>query len=119
MPKLSRCLPGSVKFDVYQLYFRYFASTWVMGVLVAVITLTEITSIYTNWFLRLWAGSFDDVAGQRTGGFYRTDDWTSPGDRQRYLTSYVTLALLSVLLYTARLCEYALSKRYYRRFAAN
>lgn len=73
-----------------------------MLALVAVIALTEITAVYTNWFLRLWTQSFNKVEA-------RASPVPKPGfgisDGPHYLKCYISFACLSLIFYGGRLRE--------------
>lgn len=95
-------IAGAVGAHVYKFYFSAFGSRVIMLALVAVIALTEVAAVYTNWFLRLWTQSFNEV-GARALTLLKPAFGISDGPHD--LKCYVLLACLSLILYGGRLRE--------------
>lgn len=62
LSKAEKASTGAVSFTVYTFYGKAYGSLPIIAIMFLVITMTEAVAVATNWFLRLWASSFDNVA---------------------------------------------------------
>jgi TM2 domain-containing membrane protein YozV len=105
LSKAEKASTGAVSFGIYTFYGKAYGSATVIISLVALIVITEAVSIGTNWYLRLWASSFDRIVHTvRTivsDSFYQQDYVDHLPDY--YLKRYVTFAAASLILFGARM----------------
>lgn len=103
---------GSVSWSVYSYYIKAAVTPLGLVALLTVITVTEASSITTNWLLRLWASSFERQPASGAlltfpatapakfdglGGPYQSDD---------YFFYYVIAAGFTLVLFVLRVRKY-------------
>lgn len=104
--KAESSTTGAVSLGVYTFYGKAFGSLPVILSMIALITLTEAVAVGTNWSLRLWASSFDNLANEvRSFLLAQTiavkDVVTREPDY--YLKRYVAFAVISLFLFGGRM----------------
>lgn len=92
---------GAVSFGVYAFYIRYFAPPLVLTCLIAVMTVTEAAAVGSNWALRLWANSFDQLLHHA-----RFKASVSIHEPDHYLRLYILLACCALVLFGTRMCKH-------------
>lgn len=94
---------GAVGLGVYSFYGKAFGSLPIIAAVAAVITLTEICAVSTNWSLRLWASSFDNMTNEIRSIFTSFAKDVASREPDYYLRRYVALAAASLILFGSRM----------------
>lgn len=106
LSKAEKSSSGAVEWGVYTFYGKAFGSIPILLAMVAVIGITEAVSVSTNWSLRLWASSFDNVAHE-IKSFLLVHTTTVkdivPREPDYYLKRYVAFAVGSLFLFGGRM----------------
>ena len=110
MVKSEKQSVGAVSLDVYTFYTKACGSLLVLSALVTVIVATEIAAVGSNWALRLWASSFDNIDRVFFTMWHSFIQVSLPIATEQanqhpdhYLKIYVALACLALLLFGIRM----------------
>lgn len=105
LSKAEKSSTGAVEFGVYTFYSKAFGSLPILLAMIAVIGFTEAVSVGTNWSLRLWASSFDNVVNEiKTFILAHTSAKdVIPHEPDYYLKRYVAFAVASLFLFGGRM----------------
>ena len=101
---------GAVSSGVYMFYIKACGSPLVISALVAVIVVTEVAAVGSNWALRLWASSFDRIeAAAFASAEARVSNGLSSGlepayrNPDYYLRIYIALVFSALVLFGLRM----------------